>query len=383
VPFLEKEFINILFMKKLILFLTILFFNQLNAQTIEESFYEHYTGLISKELKLTADLIKSANSFSGFYYYEYEEDGFWISSNPIALDGRVNNDGSFVLNEFGGHSSYFQGNLENSQLIKGVWVNEMLKDDVDFTLKATYPEGSIHLNVVEQHQKTYFQQNQEMPSANYKLLLLFPNAQLDDVVYHQLLSRIYYNIGFRGEISEKSNIIAQLASKYNQQFQNALSNVQLDSFPNSFNWEKSIRMDVINNQSGLLCLQFDTYAKSGSREGTLVRKYLVFDINENKVLKIKDLFNETESTELSEKIQSKLRVLYKLDTEKPLTEFGFFNDTIPVGNNYYIHPGGIGFYYNVYEIAPFSNGPTDIFIPWSEFNSTSEKVEGLKNILKK
>jgi len=370
-------------MKYWYLILITLFAFSLKAQEVEDSFYDHYTGLISDELKLTADLIKSGNGFSGFYYYEFEEDGFWISSNPIALDGRVNEDGSFVLNEFGGHSSYFQGKLESSQLIKGVWVNEMLKDDVGYTLKATYPKGSIHLNLVEQYQKSFFQQNSELPSAEFSLTLLFPDYQLDQVVYHQLLSRIYYYLGYRGDVSEKSNIISQLTTKYDQQFQNALSNVKLDSFPDSFNWQKSIRMDVINNESGLLCLQFDTYAKSGSREGSLVRKYLVFDVNENKVLDVMDLFNESELTELSRIIESRLRIQYKLDEDKALTDFGFFNDSIQATHNFYLHPGGIGFYYNVYEIAPYSNGPTDIFIPWSVFENSSEKLNELKRAFRK
>lgn len=370
-------------MKYWYLFVIILLSNSLRAQEVEDSFYDHYTGLISNELKLTADLIKSGHGFSGFYYYEFEEDGVWISGKPIALDGRVNEDGSFVLNEFGGRSSYFQGNLESSQLIKGVWVNEMLKDDVDFTLKATYPKGSIHLNLVEQYHKTYFQQNTELPAAEIKLTLLFPDYQLDQAVYHQLLSKIYHFIGYRGDLSDKSSIISQLTTKYDQQFQNALSNVKLDSFSDSFNWQKSIRMDVINNESGWLCLQFDTYAKSGSREGSLVRKYLVFDVNENKILKIDDLFKEEELSMLSAKIESKVRLQYKLDPEKALTEFGFFSDSIQPNQNFYLHPGGIGFYYNVYEIAPYSNGATDIFIPWSELGKDSEKTRQILETFRK
>lgn len=348
------------------------------AQNEVESFYEHYTGLISDELKITADLIKTQNSFSGFYYYEYEEDGLWISSNPIALDGRVNEDGSFVLNEFEGQTSYFQGTLENSKLIKGVWINDMLKEDVEFTLKATYPKGSINLKIVEKQQKTFFQQNPENPNADIKLTLLFPDYQIDQAVYHQLLSKIYYYLGYRGTISDKSNILSELMTKYDQQFQNSLSNVALDSFPDSFNWQKSIRIDVINNESGLLCLQFETYAKSGSRDGSLVRKYLVFDINQNKVLKLKDLFDESEFLQLNGIIDKKLREQYKLKESQPLTDFGFFNDNIESTNNFYIHPGGIGFYYNVYEIAPFSNGSTNLFIHWSDMKIEGESLNKYK-----
>ena len=334
------------------------------AQDFKNSFYEHYTGLISEELKITADLIKTKSSFSGFYYYEYEEDGLWFSSNPIALDGRVNEDGSFVLNEFGGQTSYFQGQLENSKLIKGVWVNDQLQENVDFTIKATYPNGTIPLTLVEQNQQTYFLQNTELPSAKLDMELLFPNYQMDQAVYHQLLAKIYYYLGYRGDITNQKNIISELSKKYDSQFQNALNNIQLDSFPDSFDWQKSIRIDVINNEAGLLCLQFDTYAKSGNRDGSRVRKYLVFDLNQNRVLGLADVLNKADLPILNTIIEKKIREQYRLKEKQPLSSFGFFNDSISATKNFYLHPGGIGFYYNVYEIAPFSNGATDVFLPW-------------------
>ncbi len=346
----------------------------LSAQEIPSTFYEHYTGLISDELKITADLIKLENSFSGFYYYEFQEEGVWRSSKPIALDGRVNEDMSFVLNEFGGQTSFFRGSLENAKLIKGVWVNEMLNEDVAFTLKATYPTGSINLNTIEQNQWFYFEDNSQKPKAELDLALLFPNYSIDQAVFHQLLQKIYYFMGYRGEVNDKTNVISEISNKYNQQFQNALSAIQLDSFPDSFNWYKSIRMDVINNESGLLCLQFNTYAKSGEREGSRVRKYMVFDLNQNKVLGLADLMNEEDLITLNAIVEKKIREQYRLKEEQPLSSFGFFSDSIAATKNFYLHPGGIGFYYNIYEIAPFSNGPTDVFIPWNQIKQNQIEV---------
>jgi len=111
-----------------------------------------------------------------------------------------------------------------------------------------------------------------------------------------------------------------------------------------------------------------------------VRKYLVFDLNQNKVLGLSDLVNETDLPTLNTIIEKKIREQYRLKEEQPLSSFGFFNDSISATKNFYLHPGGIGFYYNVYEIAPFSNGPTDVFIPWisiSDQVSLSAEVRAL------
>jgi len=341
---------------------------------INQSFYEHYTGLISDELKITADLVKMEDSFSGFYYYEFKEEGIWISSKPIALDGHVDESGQFVLNEFGEGHSFFQGTLEASKLITGEWINDMLKDPVKFTFKATYSQNSIPLKAVEFYGQEYFDNDETKPNAKYHIAVLFPTSTLDQAVYHQLLSRIYHLIGFRGELTNQTNILSSLQKKYFSQFQNSLQNIQLDSFPSSFNWQKSIRFDVINNEGGVICLQVETYAKTGSNDGSKVRKYLVFNIAKNKLVKLDDLVNEENKQTLSILLQEKLRSHYHIKPETSLIDAGFFQDDINPSNNFYIHPGGIGFYYNVYEIAPFSNGPTDLFIPWEDLKGITNSI---------
>jgi len=331
----------------------------------QNSFYEHYTGLISEELKLTADLVKVKEGFSGYYYYEFLEEGAWISSKPIPLDGFLDDKNQFVLNEFGDQNSFFQGRLENAKLIKGQWVNNALKENIDFTLKATYAQGSIPLQLVEKYQAKSLKGQME-PQAEFNLVLLFPEGQLDPAAHHQLNRRIYQLIGYRGEFEPNENRINTLEESYFRQFENAMTQVSIDSFPDHLSWQKSIRMDVINNESSLLCMQIDMYAKTGKQEGTRVKKYIVFDLVENKLLGISDFINPEHGAEFQAFLDQKLREHYKLHATTSLTELGFFNNEMKPTSNFYIHPGGLGFYYNIFEIAPFSNGPTDLFIPWSE-----------------
>lgn len=336
------------------------------SQNIPASFYEHYTGLISDELKITADLIKIDDSFSGFYYYEYREEGLWISSNPIALDGHVQTNGSFTLNEFGQNSSFFKGVLSNSKLISGTWVNPALDEEVEFTLKATYADGTINLNVVEAKDTYYFKNDKSKPRADFNVELLFPNYSLNQPVYKQLVSKIYHYIGYRGEPQPQKSIVRELSEKFNQQFQNALENIKIDSFPMGFDWTKSIRMDVINNEEGIVCLQFHTYARSGDKSGSNVKKFLVFDVKANKVLQLNDLIAEEKKAELDVLIDEQIRKIYQIKDTEMLKQHGFFEDSVKTTQNFYIHTGGLGFYYNVYEIAPLSNGPTNLFITWAD-----------------
>lgn len=337
-------------------------------------FYEHYTGLISDELRITADLTKMESSFSGYYYYQFKEGRAWISSKPIALDGYIDSNNAFVLNEFGDSQSFFKGFIENPKLIRGEWINVVLKDPVDFTLKSTYPKGSIVLNALEINETKNFQNKKENPTANYHLSILLPSSIIDDAVYHQLSKKIFYLLGYRGADKKQDLIIGSLKDKYFSQFENSLESIQLDSFPDQLAWEKSIRMNVINNEGGYLCLQFETYAKSGAREGSIVKKHLVFNVGNNKILKIDDFCSEEKRPFLEQVLNKKIREYYKIDESLTLTDVGFFNDSIPISQNIYLHPGGIGFYYNIYEIAPFSNGPTDLFLSWEELSRIIDPV---------
>lgn len=331
-----------------------------------QSFYHHYTGLISEEIKITADLIKLESSFSGFYYYEFKEDGAWKTSKPIALDGMVNEQDEFILNEFGSTDSFFRGKLENEQLIVGEWINPLLKEPVSFTIKATYAQGSIHLKLIESKADCYFNNDPNAPKGSIQTSILFPDYKLDAGVYHQLMRRIYKNIGYRSNNDSKEDVISSIEDGFRKQFQAALENIQLDSFPDQFNWEKTIRMDVINNEGDYLCLQFETYAKTGMQDGSVSRKYVVFDLENNQILNIADIMNTELSDQIHQLLNKKLRKQYRIKEELSLIEAGFFQDQIELSNNFYIHPGGLGIYYNVYEIAPFGNGPTNLFFTWEE-----------------
>ena len=47
--------------------------------------------------------------------------------------------------------------------------------------------------------------------------------------------------------------------------------------------------------------------------------------------------------------------------EENLAESGFLVDTISHTENFYVNNDGIGFFYNVYEIAAYATGSTELF----------------------
>ena len=66
-------------------------------------------------------------------------------------------------------------------------------------------------------------------------------------------------------------------------------------------------------------------------------------------------------------VNAELRRMNGIKDDEPLSQSGFFIDTISLSNDFYLNNDGIGFFYNYYEIAPFSAGTSDIFISFGKF----------------
>jgi hypothetical protein len=75
---------------------------------------------------------------------------------------------------------------------------------------------------------------------------------------------------------------------------------------------------------------------------------------------------------LLQQVEAELRTLTGIGETAHLQEGGFFENTITIPENFFIVPGGLGFHWDPYEIAPYAMGPIEITIPF----------EKLQNVLK-
>ena len=59
--------------------------------------------------------------------------------------------------------------------------------------------------------------------------------------------------------------------------------------------------------------------------------------------------------------------------------YGSLGPIMPI-DNFYLSSEGITFYYNIYDIAPFAMGPTEVMVPYSQLKpwlSTLKVIEQL------
>ena len=139
-----------------------------------------------------------------------------------------------------------------------------------------------------------------------------------------------------------------------------------DGIPNiektaSFNWIKKLYMEVLYNENSLLTLKFDKYAFTGGAHGVQITQFWVFNLLNNNPVDLSGLLIKGFEDELRKILDKKLRKLNGIKEDENLLESGFFVENIDFTDNFYINNDGIGFYYNVYEIASYATGTTELF----------------------
>lgn len=135
-----------------------------------------------------------------------------------------------------------------------------------------------------------------------------------------------------------------------------------------YQWETT--GTVMLNRSGVLTVSLSTNAYTGGAHGSYNTEYFVFDAETGKRLKIADVFIPGYEVSLDALIDTRFRETKGLTNADPLNgeKGGLFEDVIRHNENFAVTDQGITFFYNPYEIAPFSEGPTEINLTWQEVN---------------
>ncbi|MFP3091458.1 RsiV family protein [Treponema sp. TIM-1] len=105
---------------------------------------------------------------------------------------------------------------------------------------------------------------------------------------------------------------------------------------------------------------------TGGAHGMREKNYFVIDLVEKKQIRLKDLFLEGTKEALKTRVEDALRAYSSLEPGAPLSSGYYFNDSVEPSENFFLTTGGIGFYWDPYEIAPYSVGPVKIIIPYAD-----------------
>lgn len=134
----------------------------------------------------------------------------------------------------------------------------------------------------------------------------------------------------------------------------------------SFQWFKTIDVTLPWADGLFTTFSKQTYVFTGGAHGMQHNSFVVIKNQDKVALSADDVFVPEAREEISKLLTSMLKKNIGIATGDSLSQKGYFVDEVPFTSNFYIHPVGICFYYNSYEIAPYAYGHTAIHLTYKQ-----------------
>lgn len=139
-------------------------------------------------------------------------------------------------------------------------------------------------------------------------------------------------------------------------------------------------MEVLYNQNGLLCLRITTTKDLGGAHEMFYSQHLTFDLLTGSVLKANDLLNKGWKAAIAPIAADNLREQFELEAGAKLSAAGLKDEDFKLNDNFFINNEGLGFYFDPYEIAPFSLGAITPMISLHKISSLIRQGSALWRI---
>jgi hypothetical protein len=350
----------------------VLFYGQKSAN--DQMSYNRYEGTIGENINVSANIVRLFEKLSGNYQYRYLDDDANIHfGKAIELSGEISEANYAKLKEFGAKDFTFTGVMDGEDFT-GEWhAGENKK--VPFSMKEYYPNGSLRFDVHYLHsEEKLIEGKAGSPVAEIEMTFLYPSEKyvqpeiVDSV--RKIIVNSYFSEGF--SVAAPDTMLVNFETEYFSNYVAQNENWH-ETGGASFNWEKVISMSVVYNNNYMLCLEYLKYAYSGGAHGMSNIAYDIIYLDNGQLLTFADVFEEGTETALSELLTKQLRKDYEIPDDVTLKEAGFFVDKVDPNRNIYVNGNGLGFLYNSYEIAPYAQGTTNIFLEFQQIKNLVKK----------
>ena len=139
-------------------------------------------------------------------------------------------------------------------------------------------------------------------------------------------------------------------------------------------YELNRNVTVTTDTLGVLALKFYQFSFFGGAHPNYFTEFSNIDLSTGKEIKLNTLLTPGYQDKLNEIGEKKFRELRKLKPDEDLQQAGYWfeNSKFKLNENFLITKEGIIFFYNPYEIAPYSYGTCEILI---EFTAIKDLIK--------
>ena len=227
-------------------------------------------------------------------------------------------------------------------------------NDVDIDFKTIELSKSYTIESSKADDSTYI-------TLQYVEMVSGPNKdKINSLIQNELIQNTY-TVG-----NNKYKTLQDILDNFIDDYK--MFNAEYSDYPQ--NWFYEINADVENFTSKILCLEFSQGGYTGGAHGHSYVQYINIDLKNANQLKLDDLLVKGYEAKLNELIDKKFREVKDLQPTDDLEkEGGLFENKITFNDNFAVTKNGLLFFYNNYEIAPYSAGPTELLITYDELGN--------------
>lgn len=327
--------------------------------TLAQETYHHFAGNIENGGKIYANLLIADSSVAG--YLEAPD----LFEKPLYCSGTLNEgnleiatdaDSPIIYKGKYDYAGSIMGELHENRAIYNVQMDESCN------------EGCMPFKVHSIHSVKLLGSASGSPVAVFNATLL-EAFSTEGSHLNKLIQKRFFKIS--EPIPSKAVLPAAENVFFNQYVQR---NASLNTAENysRLNWEQSRIMRIVYNRNQRVSLAMHDYAYTGGSYGLKITRFLVYDMINEREIRLNDLITTDGLPKLHQLIGLNLKQDFGVPKDEPLNNHGFYSADIEVSENFYLIENGLVFHYNPYEIAS-DKGETDVLVTW----------EQLKGILKK
>lgn len=330
--------------------------------------YRYFRGTIGSS-GVVVQLIKYPDHYEGTFIQD-------SLGQPLPVTGKKAGGDSLELVTYDHYNAQdtFRGYFPQSGVFQGT-VTDTAGMSTDFTLQEIYPPGTLHWDVYHLTDSMAFDSSSS-PRAHVRYSLLWPGKKgLTESQYRMITDSIQIALyGAKKRIAQPKAFLAGVADSFftgYKIFSGQYRNKTKERLTATFNWESDMDMKLLWNADSIISLACQSYQYTGGAHGLTNTTLMVFDLRKNRPLRLDDLFKTGYESVLRTALENRLRLQYDLGADGPLNgrQGILFNPHLGLTDNFYVTGGGIGFLYNPYEVAPYSVGQIELYLPFAELRS--------------
>jgi hypothetical protein len=321
-------------------------------------FQKHYAGTINGSIRIEADLMARGTSVSGFYRYTR-------IGHPIWLSGDRGDSPQVKLAEYGegqdkDATGSFRGTFAGTGAsFTGRWVSPDGSKDFPFDLRESEDAAwTLEMAALEQ-ERPLSDSVKDSPTAQFSRVVVVPDGKKSPKERQFFLKTLL-------DGQEPDARLKADAEGYFKGYADQNAGEAIGPDKPWLNWDHEEAEQVMYNTPGLLVLLHETYEYEGGAHGSASSDYVNVDMKSLTIMSLNDVFRSDARAAIADLLTRKAREMNGLAKDQSLQDAGYFVDTLDVTDNFYLCRAGVGFVYGQYEVAPYSAGSVEVFLPMAD-----------------